>query len=399
MLRIHDSRTGTAEEIAAGRALRTYACGTAVTGRPDGRSGPGGVAGGFPGGRPDGRPGLGELRSLLLADLIRRILERGRVRVVACSPRGSGEAGAQALRDAAALNCRPAEHAPSVAETIPYVVELVGALVEKGHAYVAPEGPVFFDAGSFPGLPPLPAGERSEGGRSPADWVLWLPSGGEPSWDSPWGRGVPGPHVVCSAVALGLLGGRVDVHVGGAGPRRPYEDRERAQSDAAAGREVARHRVQAADVRFDDREPGGHAREGEAPPPDTGDAGDGGVSLAEVVGAGLDPLAVRMAFLEHHYRRPIVLTWDSLRAADRAVRHWRTLVAEWSESPSAPMAAEYVKRVETAFDDDLDTPGALRALRELADDASVPPGTKFESFLHVDQVLGLDLSSDIGKSR
>ncbi|MEV0195429.1 cysteine--tRNA ligase [Nonomuraea sp. NPDC050691] len=411
MLRIHDWRTGTSGEIAVGRALRMHACVPSV----------------------DGRPRLGELRPLLVADLVRRVLERGRVRVVACCPRSLGPGASSDVggeRDAADLNVRPAEHAPLPDETVALALRLVETLVEKGHAYVVPGGTVFFAAGTYPGLSVgttgdasrgagdaspggAGSGEEVEGRRSPADWVLWRPAGAEPSWESPWGRGVPGPHVACSAVPLGLLGGRVDVHVGPDGPDGARVERERAQSDAAAGHEVVRHWVGTAEVSFGDRPADDGAGEAMTPPlstptdthPHTGTPPstptdthlDAGTSLSDVVQAGLDPLAVRMAFLEHHYRRPIGLTWDVLRAADRAARHWRRRVAQWSESPSAPMAAEYVKRVEAALDDDLDTPAALRVLRELEDDASVSPGARFEAFLHVDQVLGLDLSGDIGK--
>jgi cysteinyl-tRNA synthetase len=123
------------------------------------------------------------------------------------------------------------------------------------------------------------------------------------------------------------------------------------------------------------------------------------VLLSDVVSAGLDPLAVRLAFLEHRYRQQLNLTWDTLRAADRTLRRWRTRVAEWSESPSAPMAASYVERFDAALDDDLDTPAALRVLRELERDEAVAPGAKFETFLHVDHVLALDLATEIGKPR
>ncbi|WP_433350581.1 hypothetical protein ACQP25_41015 [Microtetraspora malaysiensis] len=122
-----------------------------------------------------------------------------------------------------------------------------------------------------------------------------------------------------------------------------------------------------------------------------------GSLLADVAAAGLDPLAVRLALLEHHYREPVNLTWDLLRSADRTVRRWRGRVARWAESPSAPIAADRAAAVREALDDDLDTPRALRLVRELETDESVAPGTRFETFLHLDHVLGLDLSSDIGK--
>ncbi|MCC5574376.1 hypothetical protein IMZ11_01815 [Microtetraspora sp. AC03309] len=119
--------------------------------------------------------------------------------------------------------------------------------------------------------------------------------------------------------------------------------------------------------------------------------------VSDVEAAGLDPLAVRLALLEHHYRGPVDLSWDALRSADRTVRRWRGRVARWAESPSGPIARERAARIREAFDDDLDTPLAVRLVRELEIDDSVAPGSRFETFLHLDHILGLDLSSDIGK--
>ena len=78
---------------------------------------------------------------------------------------------------------------------------------------------------------------------------------------------------------------------------------------------------------------------------------------------------------------------------------WRRKVAEWAEEPSSPIAEDRADAMNEAFDDDLDTPGALRILRHLEDDPAVPPGSKFETFLHADHILALDLSSDIGRLR
>jgi cysteinyl-tRNA synthetase len=121
--------------------------------------------------------------------------------------------------------------------------------------------------------------------------------------------------------------------------------------------------------------------------------------LADVAALGHDPLAVRLALLEHRYRQQMNLTWDTLAAADGTVRRWRELVADWANEPSKPICAEYWSRITSALDDDLDTPAALRALRELAKDSEIPMGSKFETFVAADRILGLDLVSLVGRPR
>jgi hypothetical protein len=123
------------------------------------------------------------------------------------------------------------------------------------------------------------------------------------------------------------------------------------------------------------------------------------VSLSDIADRGLDPLAVRLALMSRRHAEQADLTWDVLSDADQALRRWREQVAEWAESPSKPMCAEVTAQVTAAFDDDLDTPAALRALRELENDPQIPPGSKFESFLNADQLLALDLPREIGRPR
>ncbi|MEV4171585.1 cysteine--tRNA ligase [Nonomuraea sp. NPDC049709] len=406
MLRIYDTRARQVEEIAAGRALRMYTCGPTVYRRAH----------------------VGNLRTYLLSDLIRRVLERRRVRVLVCQnitdvghlvedssddegedkvlaqARAEGRSPLELARfyedafrsDTATLNLRPPEHTPRASETVDLMIELIAKLIEQGHAYTVPDGSVFFDVRTFPTygeisgnrLDALKPAHRIEAvdprKRFHADWALWKPGEGELTWETPWGRGFPGWHVECSAMSLRFLGPRFDIHTGGIDLRFPHHEDERAQSDSAAGHEVVRHWVHGEHLLFDGRKMA----------KSTGNV----VLLSDVADAGLDPLAVRMAFLEHRYRQQMNLTWDTLRAADRTVRRWRARVAEWSESVSAPMSQVHAERVEAAFDDDLDTPAALRILRELERDESVAPGAKFETFLHLDQVLGLDLSTEIGKT-
>jgi cysteinyl-tRNA synthetase len=144
---------------------------------------------------------------------------------------------------------------------------------------------------------------------------------------------------------------------------------------------VGTHHVRAGQVLFD-----GH------------DMGRSPVQLSGLADRGLDPLALRLAYLSARYREQADLTWDALGNADQELQRWREHVAVWAESPSKPMCAQVTGQVAAAFDDDLDTPAALQALRELEQDLEIPPGSKFESFVHADQLLGLDLPRDIGRA-
>jgi cysteinyl-tRNA synthetase len=176
------------------------------------------------------------------------------------------------------------------------------------------------------------------------------------------------------AVIESQLGNVIDVHVGGGDPPDPPDAR----------RAAARHWAQAARLRLDGQELAESAGNVAAP--------------SDLSQRGLDPLALRLAFLEHRYRRPLDLTQAALADADATLGRWREQVADWATHPSAPMSAQYVSRITGAFDDDLDTKAALAALRELGRSTQVPPGSKFETFAHVDQLLGLELARDLGRT-
>ena len=300
--------------------------------------------------------------------------------------------------DLARLNVRPAGVYPRASESIDLMLDLIATLVDRGNAYVGGDGTVFFDARSFPGygalsgnrLDELRPGHRFEGGpdvnkRFHADWALWKHAGARRQmvWDSPRGPGFPGWHIECSAMSLHLLGETIDVHTGGIDLRFPHHEDERAQSEAAVGHEVVRHWVHAEHLLFDGRKMA----------KSTGNV----VLLQDVVDRGVDPLALRLAFLEHHYRQQLNLTWEVIDAADRTLRRWRAKVADWAESPSEPSHAPTVEAVTAAFDDDLDTPRAVQALRRLERDDAVAPGARFETFALLDRLLGLDLARDVGR--
>ncbi len=293
---------------------------------------------------------------------------------------------------------------PRASESIELMIELISKLLETGQAYPTPAGSVYFDARSFPSygelsghrLGDLRTGHRPSAGagqpdvdpgqRFHADWALWQgrPAGQEVTWTAPWGTGIPGWHTECSAMSLHDLGDPIDVHTGGIGLRFPHHENVRAQSDSVTGHEVVRNWVHGGHLLF----------EGRKMASSTGNV----VLLGDLAGRGLDPLALRLAFAEHRYRQEIDLTWTALETADATVRRWRQRVAEWANSPSRPMCAQYVADFLGAFDDDLNTPAALRVLRALEEDSEIPPGAKFETFAHADRWLALDLARDIGRA-
>ena len=301
--------------------------------------------------------------------------------------------------DLAALNVHPADHYPRASESIPQMLELIESLLARGNAYVGTDGSVFFDARSFPGygaisgnrLEDLRPGHRFDAGADPAkrfhaDWALWKKAPATRTqlvWDTPWGVGYPGWHTECSAMSLELLGSTIDIHTGGIDLRFPHHEDERAQSNSATGAEVVKHWVHAEHLLFDGRKMSKSA---------------GNVVLVrDVIERGLDPLALRLAFLQHRYRQQMNLTWQVIEGAAKTLDRWRGKVAQWADSPSAPLPAEYREDFLAALDADLDTPRALSVLRTLEKDPQIPDGAKFEFFAWADRFLGLDLARTVGQ--
>ena len=122
------------------------------------------------------------------------------------------------------------------------------------------------------------------------------------------------------------------------------------------------------------------------------------VLVSDVAGRGLDPLSLRLAFLQHRYRQQMNLTWEAIEAADAALSRWRSRVAEWASAPSEAASVRYFDAIVDAFADDLDTPRAIVSLRQLDKDPDISDGAKFATFSAVDALLGLDLLRDVGRA-
>jgi cysteinyl-tRNA synthetase len=372
---------------------------------------------------------IGNLRTFLLADLVRRALEAGGAEVrqvqnitdvghmtnerfdrgedrMLVSARLEDKTPAEIaehytrafLEDAAAFNLRPADAYPRASSYVPQMIELVAKLLERGHAYEV-DGTVFFAVDSFPGygrlsrntVDRLRAGHRQEEvdprKRHHADFALWKAAGPGRvvKWPSPWGDGYPGWHIECSAMSLATLGEHIDVHTGGEDNVFPHHEDEIAQSEAVVG-----HQVVATWVHGRHLLTGGRRMAKSA---------GNFAALRDVADRGHTPLAVRLLFLQARYQTPLNFTWEALAGAERALDRLRARMAEWGKDPRAgrsPGCAGYEERFWAAVQDDLDTPRALAVLAELEGDETMPPAARFTSVASFDRLLGLDLAGAAG---
>lgn len=122
------------------------------------------------------------------------------------------------------------------------------------------------------------------------------------------------------------------------------------------------------------------------------------MTVTAIAGDRLDPLAIRLALLSHPYGRPVTFTPHDLTDADRVLRLWRSHVAQWARMPSRPIPEVFRRLTADALADDLDTPALLDVLRRVEGSPKMPAGARFETAAHVDRVLGLELTREVGRT-
>ena len=291
--------------------------------------------------------------------------------------------------DLAALNIQPASAYPRASESIDMMLSLISKFIDAGFAYVGTDHSVYFSAEKFASygaisgnkLDSLKPGHRYEytedgAKKFHADWALWKAAGDrtEMVWESPWGKGFPGWHIECSAMSMELLNGHVDIHIGGIDLRFPHHENERAQSNALINKEAVDLWVHGEHLLF----------EGKKMSKSSGNV----VLLNDVIDRGIDPLAIRLCFLENKYRSQMDLTWNSIEAAHETLKRWRRKMSQWSNDSSVTADVE----IENAFNTDLDTSRAIMRLREIEKDGSE---NKAALFRYADQVLALDLERPV----
>jgi cysteinyl-tRNA synthetase len=406
-VRIYNTLTRRVEDITPleDRAIRMYTCGPTVYRHAH----------------------LGNLRTFMLADLLRRALEFEGYTVTQVlnitdvghmTDEASAEAvdkmqlavedeGLQPLEiaekyakavfeDARAIGIREAERYPKATEHIPEMIELTETLIEKGHAYAVEGGSVYYDVSSFPDygklsgntLDKLRPGHRDletdPRKRAPADFALWKGAGPGRlmKWRSPWGEGFPGWHIECSAMSMKYLGDRFDIHTGGQDLVFPHHEDEIAQSEGAVEHPVVSTWVH-----------GGHLRlSGQKIAKSTGNV----VRVGEVLERDLDPLAFRWLTFGTRYRSEMDFTWEAMEDAHRRVRQVRNRMAGWAPASSTlgDAAMGFDRRFREAVADDLDMPSAAKVVNELVSSPAVPDGEKYRLLASWDGVLGLDLERE-----
>lgn len=264
--------------------------------------------------------------------------------------------------DCAALGLRPADQEPRATVHMPQIIAMIAALIERGHAYAAGNGDVYFAVNSFADygrlsgkrLDELRIGARiavEETKRDALDFVLWKAGKpGEPVWPSPWGDGRPGWHIECSAMSTECLGAEFDIHGGGMDLKFPHHENEIAQSVCATGHGFAQTWMHNGFVQV------GAEKMSKSL---------GNFSTIRSLLELYSGEEIRYFILSAHYRSPLIYTREALDAARQGLQRWYGALDEVriAEEYSPSAASE---RFVAAMDDDFNTPQAYAALHELA---------------------------------
>ncbi len=307
--------------------------------------------------------------------------------------------------DAAALGVQQADYHPKATDFIPQIVKIIESLLEKDLAYEV-DGDIYFDVGSFPeygklshqNLDELELGARveiDERKKHPMDFSLWKKEKpGEPSWESPWGRGRPGWHIECSAMSMEYLGDTLDIHAGGQDLIFPHHENEIAQSEGATGKPFARHWVHAGYLNIDQEKMSKSL---------------GNFRTVRELRKNVDPMALRFFMLSAHYRNPVNFSEEQIQQASRALERLNTALYnlqerlgkveaggepdEFEKSLLASLEASR-ERFQEVMDDDFNTADALAVLFELVREVNTYLNREAGQKAHVLQTI-LDFFKEI----
>jgi len=282
-------------------------------------------------------------------------------------------------KDMAAMNVKPASTHPLATQEIGGMLDMIQTLIDKGHAYRAADGTVYFRTRSFKeygklshkNLDDLQGGNRSllvsgeDQKEDSLDFVLWKPKkDGEPYWESPWCNGRPGWHIECSVMSKKYLGEEIDIHAGGEDLVFPHHENEIAQSEAANGKTFARYWMHNAFLNIDNKKMSKSA---------------GNFFTVRDISEKYDLQVLRFFMLSAHYRSPLNFSADLMEAAKNGYDRIVTAVSNINfllesgkdgemtaeEAALAKEAEGFITKFDEAMDDDFNTADAIAAIFEL----------------------------------
>jgi cysteinyl-tRNA synthetase len=366
---------------------------------------------------------IGNLRTYLMADLLKRVLtyngykvfhvknitdvghmrtdeRQGQIDPVIAEALKEGKTPQEIaseytkkfIEDEKSLNIISADVFPKATEHINEMIELTKQLIEKGFAYET-DGTVYFDVKKFADYGKLSGNTldkmdklleavriSSETDKKDAvDFALWKKAepGRSMKWESPWGEGFPGWHIECSAMSMKYLGSYFDIHTGGEDNIFPHHEDEIAQSEAATGEKVVNYWLHGGYLLVNGKKMA--RRE------------DNVYTVGDLVKKGFNPLAFRYLALTAHYRSRLNFTWDSLKAAESALNNlYRELTGFATGGEVGEANSEFEKKFVESVNNDLDTPAALTIVWGLVK-SNLAAGEKAATLYKFDEVLGLDL--------
>ncbi|MEI3167120.1 MAG: cysteine--tRNA ligase [Lachnospiraceae bacterium] len=286
---------------------------------------------------------------------------------------------AECKKDMADMNVKPATTHPQATQEIGGMLEMIQILIDKGHAYVAADGTVYFRTKSFKGygklshknLDEMMSGFRElkvtgeENKEDPSDFVLWKPKKeGEPYWESPWCQGRPGWHIECSVMSKKYLGEQIDIHAGGEDLIFPHHENEIAQSEAANDKTFANYWMHNGFLNIDNKKMSKSL---------------GNFFTVREIGEKYDLQVLRFFMLSAHYRSPINFSAELMEASKNGLERIITcaerlkeLLSKVSgdalteeEQENKKNVDELVAKFEAAMDDDFNTADAVSAIFEL----------------------------------
>ncbi|HEX2141705.1 MAG TPA: cysteine--tRNA ligase [Candidatus Limnocylindria bacterium] len=366
---------------------------------------------------------IGNLRTYLFGDLLRRVLEYlgyevtyvknitdvGHMRETGEDPillaaEVEGKTPDQIadfytdawLEDERLLNMRPAEVMPKATDHIPEMIAMTQTLLERGLAYEV-NGNVYFDVSELPSygqlsgqkLDQMRSGHRVDvepDKRDAEDFALWKRA--EPGrlmkWRSPWGEGFPGWHIECSAMSMKYLGERFDIHTGGIDLKFPHHEDEIAQSEGVTGHRVVSIWMHGEFLTLADAKMAKSA----------GNV----IRVSDLPQKGFEPLVFRYLALQAHYRSKLDFTEEAMHGAASGLRRLRRAASEGDSAGtdvdlSVEPAAAYHERFVAAISDDLAMPAALAAAHAVAAANDLAPAQRRGLLLDFDRVLGLGLDA------